>query len=482
MERKSREETKASMGMVRFLDLQLLYGVAGAREQFEKLCAQLISSRYPNARSVRADGGDGGVDVFVGDQADPVGITVFQVKYFPNGLKESQKRQVRESFRQCRDNARFALREWILCVPLDLSQDEVAWFSQWSAKEAPALLPPARMDWWGETQLGHLLFQSANAGIKEAFFPEEQLLRLYEIQEMLTYLVDDLRTRPAQPDLIDLMQQQRTGNSWLRYKEEAYAPLYEEFAKIQEALERARHGRGPFPAWIPVKSAERPATYQQAHMGMPVNISLAFTLWPSSRHDFRFSGAFTTAFQQRLDELQERLVAYNSAVEAVRPTIEEALRRALLPALELAVQDPEYQRCKTNKEASPSPSYQAHPLFEWLERNTAPANPAPGKTEASWWIRPPLTILGWLLAGNTEQAGLAAHTEHRRLHGNDAQHAAWFGSVCANALEEIQAAAATQAFQRAQEEAFTFLAELTKSLLNVLLHIRFHQEGGIPPL
>jgi hypothetical protein len=102
---------------------------------------------------------------FVSDQADPAGITVFQVKYFPNGLKDSQKRQVRESFRHCRDNAQFGTREWILCVPLDLSQEEIAWFTQWSAKEVPALLPPARIDWWGETKLGHLLLQLANIGI-----------------------------------------------------------------------------------------------------------------------------------------------------------------------------------------------------------------------------------------------------------------------------------------------------------------------------
>jgi hypothetical protein len=228
--------------------------------------------------------------------------------------------------------------------------------------------------------------------------------------------------------------------------------------------------------------AERPMTYQQAHMGIPVNISPSFSLWPTSRHDFRFFGAFTTVFQQRLDELQERLVAYNSAVEAVRPTIEEALTRALLPALELAVQDLEYQRWKTNKEASPPPPYQSHPWFEWLERNTAPANPTPGRDAASWWIRPPLTTLGWLLAENAEQAGLAAHTEYRRLQGNDAQHAEWFQGICASALEEIQAAATTHAFQQAQKLAFTLVAELTKSLLNVLLHIRFHQEGGIPPL
>jgi hypothetical protein len=134
---------KTRMGMVRLLDLQLLYG-------------------------------DGGVDVFVGDQADPAGITVFQVKYFPNGLKASQKQQVRASFRQCRNNTQFGTREWILCVPLDLSQDEIAWFSLWSANEAPTLLLPARMNWWGETELGHLLLQPANTAIKEAFFPEEQ--------------------------------------------------------------------------------------------------------------------------------------------------------------------------------------------------------------------------------------------------------------------------------------------------------------------
>ena len=82
------------MGIVRLLDLQLLYGIAGVREQFEKLCGQLICKEYPTARCVRSEGGDGGVDVFVGDQSDPEEITVFQVKYFPGGLKDSQKKVI----------------------------------------------------------------------------------------------------------------------------------------------------------------------------------------------------------------------------------------------------------------------------------------------------------------------------------------------------------------------------------------------------
>ncbi|HEU5382400.1 MAG TPA: hypothetical protein VFV38_43860 [Ktedonobacteraceae bacterium] len=102
--------------MVRFLDLQQRYGEAGAREQFEKLCVQLIHSQDPTATSVRVGGGDGGVDVFVGNYTDPAGITVFQVKYFPNGLKNSQKQQIRDSFYQCCNNALFKIREWILCI------------------------------------------------------------------------------------------------------------------------------------------------------------------------------------------------------------------------------------------------------------------------------------------------------------------------------------------------------------------------------
>lgn len=178
--------------MVRFSDLLRLYGDAGAREQFEKLCGQLICSQYPTARGVRCDGGDGGVDFFVGDQADPSGICVFQVKYFLGGLKDAQKRQIRESFRQCRENPAFSLKEWILCVPFDLSQNEITWFARWSAEEASTLLPPTRMDWWGETKLSNLLLLSENSGVKEQFFPEKHARQLAAMQETLAHLVEGL--------------------------------------------------------------------------------------------------------------------------------------------------------------------------------------------------------------------------------------------------------------------------------------------------
>jgi len=78
---------------VRLLDLQLLYGVAGAREHFERLCTLLIKSEFASAKEVRCDPGDGGVDVYVGQWDDPEGIAVFQVKYFlPYWIERESKR------------------------------------------------------------------------------------------------------------------------------------------------------------------------------------------------------------------------------------------------------------------------------------------------------------------------------------------------------------------------------------------------------
>src|SRR6266849_5771 len=125
---------------IRLLDLQLIYGIAGARERFEQLCADLISTEYSSAKEVRCEPGDGGVDVYVGDWADPEGISVFQVKYFPTGLGASHKDQVRQSFRTSIENDNFTVQRWTLCLPIDLSEKETVWFTKWKHQEATDFL------------------------------------------------------------------------------------------------------------------------------------------------------------------------------------------------------------------------------------------------------------------------------------------------------------------------------------------------------
>jgi hypothetical protein len=176
---------------VKLIDLQLIYGVAGARAQFEDLAAALIKAEQPKADKVRTSRGDGGIDVHVGDLTSPDGIEVFQCKFFPQGLDESQKGQIRESFKTCR--AKHKLLRWTLCLPLDLSTEEKVWFETWRTGQAEHGIEIA--DPWGATTLESLLFKQKNQGLREVFFKEEHLTQIRELHTMFTRLVPDIMAR-----------------------------------------------------------------------------------------------------------------------------------------------------------------------------------------------------------------------------------------------------------------------------------------------
>lgn len=85
-------------------------------------------------KSVRVDIGDGGVDVFIGDiQNQP--IKVIQCKFFVNGIEESQKAQVRKSFKTAIGSSDFKVSNWILCLPGKLSIQEHKWWASWKHRQ-----------------------------------------------------------------------------------------------------------------------------------------------------------------------------------------------------------------------------------------------------------------------------------------------------------------------------------------------------------
>lgn len=157
--------------------LQLLWGVAGAREKFEDMAAQLIHVERPDSQRVRIVRGDGGVDSFEGGLTDPGGIDVYQVKYFPEKIDETQKKQIRESFATARDSKAFKVKCWTLCLPIDMSVDETEWFEGWVQKQAATGIEVRRP--WGALHLEGLLLKEENRAIRQAFFREEntELLR-----------------------------------------------------------------------------------------------------------------------------------------------------------------------------------------------------------------------------------------------------------------------------------------------------------------
>lgn len=187
---------------VKLTDLQLIYGAAGARDKFEDLAVHLIRSERPDAERVRIVRGDGGIDAHDGSLADPAGVDVFQVKFFPTGIGDSQKNQIRDSFNTARDSKKFKAKSWTLCVPVDLSIGEKEWFDGWKQKQAASGIKIFRP--WDATKLEGLLYHLRNRGIKEEFFKEEYLQQIRETHRAIEKLARDFEERVPKPVPVNL--------------------------------------------------------------------------------------------------------------------------------------------------------------------------------------------------------------------------------------------------------------------------------------
>ena len=110
------------------------YGDDGARGIFEKICEQLLHAKYDeNAHKIQVSQGDEGIDILVGDFNKP--IENYQCKYFIDDIGDSQKQQIRESFKRAVTSTEYKMSKWILCVPKCLTAKEFKWWSTWSASE-----------------------------------------------------------------------------------------------------------------------------------------------------------------------------------------------------------------------------------------------------------------------------------------------------------------------------------------------------------
>ncbi len=462
---------------VRLLDLQLLYGVAGARERFEQLCADLITTEYSDAKGVRCEPGDGGVDVYVGDWADLEGISVFQVKYFPMGLGVSQKDQVRQSFRTCIENNNFTVKRWTLCLPVDLSEEETAWFSTWKHRQTTEFLEASQIDWWGESVLRQLLLQPKNSGIKEAYFHQEHVAQIREMYHMLTHLLEDFVTRPEE-SVMALALRQDAKDANLRYRDEVYGPLHTELKRIRDVLERAHGQTGPYPLRIPVGDEQLPRYPRYT----PPALGPTFLHWHTCKEAYRLYGALTPSARGRLDEIEKATMAYNAAVEEARKVAAPLLSTHAAQALEVETQRPDYLEWKRiYKDAPTLPSYQSYPWFELLERQTGPGSYS-GEQLAASWLRNPLQTFGWLLAGRPDEAGRCVADDYERGATTMPRALPVFQGALTQALPELESATQFQQAKRAREHLYHLVASMETALLNVLINIQHEYEGGSPPL
>jgi hypothetical protein len=220
---------------VKLADLQLIYGVAGARTKFEDLVAKLIKAEHPKAARIRTKRGDDGIDVYVGEFSDPAGIDVYQCKFFPLSLGKEQQNQIRKSFNRCRKSTKYKTRTWTLCLPIDPSFDEATWFENWRKKQAGCGIKIE--DIWGAEELETLLYQSKNVALREAYFKEEHLRQIREMHVMLRQVLDDLASR-SEADRRD-REAARRAEAQARWLASIAARVEQMRGQYQEQLEVA---------------------------------------------------------------------------------------------------------------------------------------------------------------------------------------------------------------------------------------------------
>ena len=114
------------------------HGLASTREFFEELTFSLLSADDPAGeyKRVRPNPGDRGRDITSGRITKD--LRVWQCKFFPDGLLEVQKGQIRSSFSDVMKKAeadRIRISEWTLCLPIDLETDEINWFDRWAERQ-----------------------------------------------------------------------------------------------------------------------------------------------------------------------------------------------------------------------------------------------------------------------------------------------------------------------------------------------------------
>lgn len=165
-----------------FGHLVTVWGREGARAAFESLIVEVLCAKDPNAQPIRPNPGDYGIDCMVplGDGSQHV----YQIKYFPQELDESQKDQIRRSFHRCQDTLGLSLGKWTLVIPRDMSLEETSWFQAWKSKKARV-----EIAYMGQTRLRTLVSQHED--IVERYFthnPQTARLVLDKLSSVIEYL------------------------------------------------------------------------------------------------------------------------------------------------------------------------------------------------------------------------------------------------------------------------------------------------------
>ena len=129
-----------------YLDLSTLTYSA-----FHDLCDDLVKACYPEAICLAGEGGDKGIDCYVGD-INGIDLHIFQHKFLPNTLGISGKGQITRSLETALSNFS-TIKKWTLLIPKKITFEENIWFNSIKIKYN------IDIELWDSPKLKSLLFK-----------------------------------------------------------------------------------------------------------------------------------------------------------------------------------------------------------------------------------------------------------------------------------------------------------------------------------
>jgi len=156
------------------------HGEAGARDVFEKICTRLFQSKFENTYPVKVSRGDGGIDIFVGEFNKE--IDVYQCKYFIEGIGDTQKQQIRESYKSVKEADKYKAKAWYLCLPCILTLEEHKWWSDWKARAYSLDAIPITL-----CDGSYLINELKRMSLYETTFDDDIRITMNEILEYLNF-------------------------------------------------------------------------------------------------------------------------------------------------------------------------------------------------------------------------------------------------------------------------------------------------------
>lgn len=159
------------MSTFNFHHFRAQFGEQGATERFEDFVVRCVDATRSNVRSMRAQGGDWGIDAFVGELDGE--LVIWQAKFFLDGLGTPQRRQVEESLASALKQAAqrdHTVAGWTLCLPIDLSPQERTWWARFAKQREKAHGIPIQL--WERLDFERMMGMPECANVRAEYFPQ----------------------------------------------------------------------------------------------------------------------------------------------------------------------------------------------------------------------------------------------------------------------------------------------------------------------